>query len=113
MEAFSAGLDASLGGAESGGGGVHDASAFPWERWLCSGAVLYLAFSCYVVPVWILTTTWGQVWGGVGLLVCGACAPFAGGWDQRLQSRQSLLCPCCESSDEQGDDATPPTTAKA
>eukprot|EP01043_Picozoa_sp_COSAG02_P013052 COSAG02_NODE_516_length_20804_cov_162.717460_1_plen_419_part_00 len=73
---------------------IHDHSSFPWGRWLCSGSVLYLAFSLYVVPVWILTTSWGQIWGAVGVVVCGACAPLAGGWDQLLQSRLSLLCPC-------------------
>ncbi len=73
---------------------VYDHSSFPWGRWLCSGSVLYLAFSFYVVPVWVLTTTWGQVWGAVGVVVCGACAPLAGGWDKLLQTRLSLLCPC-------------------
>jgi hypothetical protein len=73
---------------------VHDHSSFPLGRWLCSGSVLYLAFSLYFVPVWIATTTWGQIWGIAGVVVCGACAPLAGGWDQLLQSRRTLLCPC-------------------
>lgn len=72
-----------------------DHSSFPWGRWLSSGGLLYLTFSCYVVPLYILTTSWGQIWAVAGVLLCVACAPVAGGWDQLLQSRRSLLCPCC------------------
>ena len=38
-------------------GGLHDASAFPWGAWVLSGAPVYAAFSFYVVPCLILTTT--------------------------------------------------------
>ena len=87
------GAAAALGESDS----RFDHSSFPWGRWLCSGSVLYLAFSCYIVPVWILTTGWGQIWGAAGVLLCGACAPLVGGWDQLLQSRRALLCPCTQS----------------
>jgi lysocardiolipin and lysophospholipid acyltransferase len=69
------------------GGGLSDDTAFPWQRWLLTGAPLYAGFSGAVVPYMLYNYKWARWWGLVGSVASlgVACLPGAArGWDQLL-----------------------------